>query len=79
MHSPGYPRRGKYIGFALIVIAVALVVTAGLLPVIFLLRHPGKKMDGKGRRRWLVAMYTLAAVSLLAVVLIVTVTKTITL
>lgn len=64
-------------GFILVVVAVASVVAAGLLPVIFLRRHPGKKMDDKGYRGWLVGIFALAAVALIAVVLIVTVTKSI--
>lgn len=49
-----------------IFVAVAAVAVAILLPIIFVLRHPGKKMDLSPYRPWLVGTLVLAAVSLLA-------------
>jgi hypothetical protein len=45
---------GIELGFSLAVIAIASVLAASLLPIIFLRRHPGQKMDDKGYRAWLV-------------------------
>jgi cytochrome c biogenesis factor len=64
-------------GFGLLITAIACVLLAALLPVIFLRRHPGKKMDETGYRSWLVWTFALTAVALIAIVLILTVTKSI--
>ena len=49
-----------------IAVAVVAAALAILIPIVFLFRHPGKKMDISPYRSWLVGTLVLAAVSLLA-------------
>ena len=51
-----------------LIIVIGSIVTAAGLPLLFLFRHPGQKMDDKPYRRWIISTSVAVVIGLVALI-----------